>query len=351
MGKNKKKKNHQKRKSNHKKNKEFETTTFLPEAGPGCYIARRDLSPDWVIEWEDVDSREFEDDEIPDVAIDTEEHTLSLCNVQNYTQIAYITVYDTRILDARGRELTQGSTTDNQGNTNKCITFIVLCPSSAFVHLCFLEVPKGRDIIATRIESDVREWQRHPSPTDEHPKKLAFPLEKGPFLCTQSENGTLTHFFSGNLHAIDFACAIGTPLLAVADGTVVEARDSNTLTGVAVSNLFEWNSVLIKIDGGENKDTTRDLEDDPLYVEYVHIQKSLVKAGDRVTKGQVIGASGNVGFSPEPHLHFSAFRSGDPEAPTVRVRFQSTEDDKGFLPEAGNWYDAKGEKPNQCITR
>jgi hypothetical protein len=29
-----------------------------------------------------------------------------------------------------------------------------------------------------------------------------------------------------------------------------------------------------------------------------------------------------VGFSPEPHLHFAAYRSSDPTAPTVRVYFE-----------------------------
>ena len=81
---------------------------------------------------------------------------------------------------------------------------------------------------------------------------------------------------------------------------------------------------------------------DPLYIEYVHIQKSHVKKGARVTRGQVIGTSGSVGFSPEPHLHFTAFRSSDPTAPTVRVRFQGVGDKPAFLPVAGRFYDCSG---------
>jgi hypothetical protein len=338
MGKNTRKKKQRLPKSQAKK---FEPN-FVAEAGPGCYIARRDLSPDWVIEWEDIDPREFEEDEAPDVAVDTEELSLSLCNVQNYTEIAYITIYDTRILDAKGRELKQGSTTDNKGETHKCITFIVICPPCVFAHLCFLDVPTNFDITQLRIESDVRELNQHPNPSDEHPRILGFPLEGGPFLCTQGENGTLTHFFSGNLHAIDFACRVGTPLLAVANGEVVEAKDSNTLTGIAVTNLFEWNSIMIKIDDDTPSEEENRKSEGPLFVEYVHIQKSLVRAGDRVSQGQVIGTSGSVGFSPEPHLHFSAFRSADPEAPTVRVKFQAKDSSTIVLPKAGTWYDSSG---------
>jgi hypothetical protein len=315
---------------------------FLPEAGPGCYITRRDTSPDWMIEWEDVDPEEFEGEEVPDVAIDTEEQTLTLCNIEDFTQIAYITVFETRVLSSKGNELKQGSTTDNQGDTVPCVTFIVLCPPHVFAHLCFLDVPMDQDITQVRIESDVRELNQHPNPSDEYPKKIGFPLSGGPFLCSQGENGELTHFFSGNLHAIDFACPVGTPLLAVEDGVVVEAKDCNTLTGIAVSNLFEWNSIIIQLD--EKVGETQNEKDyaGPLFVEYVHIQKSSVKAGDRVKRGQMIGSSGSVGFSPEPHLHFSAFRSSDPEAPTVRVKFAPLESDDSFLPRAGTWYDATG---------
>ena len=344
MGKSSRKKQ-QKQKSQNKKLDYL--NNFLPQAGPGCYIARRDLAPEWVIEWEDIDPQEFEGDEVPDIAVDTEEQTLSLCNVQNFTQIAYITVYETRILDSKGRELIQGSTTDNNGITNKCITFIVLCPPCVFVHLAYLDVQRDQDITTIRIESDVREWNQHQNPQDEHSLKLGFPLEGGPFLCTQGENGLLTHFFSGNLHAIDFACRIGTPLLAVADGTVLDSKDSNTLTGIAVSNLFEWNSILLKIDGVRVKDG--ESSEEPLFVEYVHIEKSFVKPGDRVTRGQIIGRSGSVGFSPEPHLHFSAFRSSIPTAPTVRVKFQNGESNQDFLPRAGYWYNSKGIVLNKSV--
>jgi murein DD-endopeptidase MepM/ murein hydrolase activator NlpD len=34
-----------------------------------------------------------------------------------------------------------------------------------------------------------------------------------------------------------------------------------------------------------------------------------VKVGDRVKRGDKLCESGGVGFSPEPHLHFTAFRS------------------------------------------
>ncbi len=372
-------------------------SNFLPEAGRGCYIARYDVPNDWMIGWEEVDPNhdEFVGVQVPEIAIDMEEQSLSLCNMESFYQIAYITVYETTVRDTNGIVLTNGSTTDNDGNTSSCSTFIVLCPPHVFAHLCYLDMNDGDDITQVRIESDVREWNQHPNPMDEHSYPISFPVKGGPFLCTQSEGGQLTHFFSGNLHAIDFACPIGTPLLAVADGTVIESNDQNTLTGIAVTNLFQWNSIILQIDEitpidnteenttttttttkiyddtknhnncgsnmmdkcepkeetmmngnmaqmkKEDKSITTIISTNSLFVEYVHIQKSLVTSGDRVQKGQIIGYSGSVGFSPEPHLHFSAFRSSDPTAPTVRVNFESN-DGTLYLPKAGNWYDQNG---------
>lgn len=342
-----------------------------------------------MIEWEDVDPSEFFDDDggmededgcgVPDVAIDTEERTLSVCNIEDHTKVAYVTVYTeeeedqeavgaaaARVIGADGMELTAGSTVDNRGRTSKCITFIVLCPPRVFCHLCYLQVVNGgdiQDLTSLRIESDVSPWRVHPQPEDEHSFRIGFPLgarmdgiglpSNSAYLCTQGEGGHLTHFFSGNQHAIDFRCPVGTELLAVADGIVAEANDQNTLAGIAVTNLFEWNSILLEVE----TTTTSDKKDDPsdgggpLFVEYVHISKSLVKKGDVVKQRQVIGYSGSVGFSPEPHLHFSAFRSKDPEAPTVRVQMES-DDENGspFVPRAGKWYNEKGEVEGVCIT-
>ncbi|KAG7369662.1 peptidase [Nitzschia inconspicua] len=361
---------------------------FVSDAGPGCYIARRDSPnpPSWLIEWEDVDPEEFrgEDDEetaeVPDVAIDTDEQTLSLCNVDTCYKVAYVTVYDIEVVGADGISLTPGSTTDNQGTSSSCITFIVLVPPCVFVHLCYLVIPaEVDDITSLRIESDVSPWQQHPNPNDEHTLRIGFPLGKVPasadivkaspsssalpsYLCTQGEGGELTHFFSGNLHAIDFQCPVGTELLAVADGIVIDVKYDNTLTGIAVTNLYEWNSIILQICKQKDRNDSLPASDDshvdnilehsdgPLFVEYVHIQTSLVQKGDTVKKGQIIGYSGSVGFSPEPHLHFSAFRSSDPKAPTVRVLFDATfaetkdpsDPTTPFLPVAGMWYTAKG---------
>jgi murein DD-endopeptidase MepM/ murein hydrolase activator NlpD len=316
------------RKKTKKKISQTSKRNFVADAGTGCYIVREPNAGN-IIEFENIDAAAYDGENVPDVALDPDDKTLSLCNVDRVSKVAYVTVYETECFGGDFERLQPGSTTDNNGETKSCLTFIVLCPPSMFVHLCYMQTD---DVLSVRIESDVQEWNRHPAPDDSHPQQLGFPLAQGPFLCTQGENGHLTHFMSGNLHALDFRCPVGTPLLAAGDGVVIESRNENSLTGIAVSNLFKWNSILLKLDNDE----------DPLFVEYVHIQSSEVKVGQRVSMGEVIGTSGSVGFSPEPHLHFAAYRSGELDAATVRVLFRA-QDHSSFLPNAGRYYAEEGE--------
>ena len=52
------------------------------------------------------------------------------------------------------------------------------------------------------------------------------------YLCSQSENRTLKHFFPRNFHAINVACPIVIPLHNIAVGVVVEVRGSESHGGV-----------------------------------------------------------------------------------------------------------------------
>lgn len=95
--------------------------------------------------------------------------------------------------------------------------------------------------------------------------------------------------------------AYGVEALAVADGIVVERKDSipENIPGAnsrAVPITLETvggNHVIIDIGGGR-------------YAFYAHLQPGSlkVKLGDKVRRGQALGLVGNSGNSTEPHLHF-----------------------------------------------
>ncbi|QKJ87485.1 Murein DD-endopeptidase MepM [Paramixta manurensis] len=80
---------------------------------------------------------------------------------------------------------------------------------------------------------------------------------------------------------VDFALPMGTPVLAVGDGEVIVSKRSGGAGNyVAIRHGRQY--------------MTR----------YMHMKKLLVKAGDKVKRGDRIGLSGNTGRSTGPHLHY-----------------------------------------------
>jgi murein DD-endopeptidase MepM/ murein hydrolase activator NlpD len=100
--------------------------------------------------------------------------------------------------------------------------------------------------------------------------------------------GTLTSSYGarwGTMHwGIDVANRIGTPIVSAADGVVVEAGPA--------SGFGLWVRV-------EHADGTTTI--------YGHIDRALVKEGQRVKAGQQIATMGNRGHSTGPHLHFEVW--------------------------------------------
>ena len=85
------------------------------------------------------------------------------------------------------------------------------------------------------------------------------------------------------MHAgIDLAGPVGTPIYATADGTVSESGYHNGGYGN-----------LVKLDHGRGIETR-----------YGHMSAILVRAGQRVTRGQMIGRMGSTGRSTGSHLHY-----------------------------------------------
>ena len=83
--------------------------------------------------------------------------------------------------------------------------------------------------------------------------------------------------------------------------------------------------------------------DDGYICEYVHIQKDsvIVKLNERVQRGQIICASGDVGFCAQPHLHLQVQTTQADDAPTIPFAF-CDEQGKAYVPIAGRWYNSAG---------
>jgi murein DD-endopeptidase MepM/ murein hydrolase activator NlpD len=101
--------------------------------------------------------------------------------------------------------------------------------------------------------------------------------------------------FTGKMafhEGLDFSAAMGSPIYAAATGIVRFAARTPDYGN------------LIKIDHGAGLETR-----------YAHASALLVKVGERVKKGQIIGKVGSTGRSTGAHLHFEVRRKGAPLDP------------------------------------
>lgn len=98
---------------------------------------------------------------------------------------------------------------------------------------------------------------------------------------------------------IDFAAPLGSPILAAASGTVIQANFQHDYGNV------------VKVDHGNGHITV-----------YAHSQRLLVKSGQRVNSGQKIALLGSTGRSTGPHLHFEVRVSGVRVDPRRFLRFE-----------------------------
>jgi murein DD-endopeptidase MepM/ murein hydrolase activator NlpD len=93
-------------------------------------------------------------------------------------------------------------------------------------------------------------------------------------------------------YGLDVVAAYGSPVVATADGFVLEVNHDRLL----------GNSVLLKHDGG-------------ITTLYGHLSKTAVRAGQQLKRGDVIGNIGSTGKSIGPHLHYEVRVSGNPVNP------------------------------------
>jgi murein DD-endopeptidase MepM/ murein hydrolase activator NlpD len=142
-------------------------------------------------------------------------------------------------------------------------------------------------------------------PLQEDPT-VASPLQG--FCHPLNGQGWLSQGIRGRTHqgrmeyAYDLATDIGTPVYAMRPGRVIAVQDKYPDTGGGRENIARFNYVWVEHDGGYRS-------------VYIHLQQGFVgnvniKAGDWVEAGQLIGYSGNSGWSTGPHLHLEVQKPG-----------------------------------------
>lgn len=147
-----------------------------------------------------------------------------------------------------------------------------------------------------------------------------------PLRISQSFNGQFSHHSAGSRYAVDIGMLVGTKITAVREGVVIKTRDDYALAGVS-SPYFLDKANLVKI-----------LHQDGTYATYGHLLLGgvNVKVGDKVKAGQVIGLSGNTGYSTGPHLHFVIRYNNRGKTQSVPFKFLQP-NNKSVTPKKGDW--------------
>ncbi|HMU46857.1 MAG TPA: M23 family metallopeptidase [Chitinophagaceae bacterium] len=159
--------------------------------------------------------------------------------------------------------------------------------------------------------------------TDDSPVySLPFEKNKKVFVV----QGYKSWFSHHDMIAIDFKVKKGTKICAARDGVVIATRKNSHRHGLKKEMLSEGNYVFIRHEDGS-------------IAHYWHLNTGdvFIKKGDTVKTGQVIGLSGNTGFSAFPHLHFDVSGFDDNEKFTgLPTRFHTQQGDVYLLP--GRFY-------------
>lgn len=117
------------------------------------------------------------------------------------------------------------------------------------------------------------------------------------FSIIQAYDGAFSHY-GDSACALDFSMPDGTPVYCARDG-VVGSTEAGYVQGGQDRNLG-GNYVLVK-------------HADGTMAEYFHLSPDgvVVREGQSVRAGDLLGYSGHTGFADGPHLHFMVFRAVD----------------------------------------
>jgi len=144
------------------------------------------------------------------------------------------------------------------------------------------------------------------------------------FRIGQAFGGAFSHTAPDSRHAVDISMPVGTPIHAAREGVVMD-----------VARWFSGAGTDVKRDG-PRANFVRILHDDGSMAVYAHLDYEgvVVQPGQQIQRGQLIGRSGNTGFSTGPHLHFVIQLNRDMKLVSVPFEFAGP-NGQTFTPQRG----------------
>ncbi|WP_298420992.1 M23/M56 family metallopeptidase [uncultured Kordia sp.] len=172
--------------------------------------------------------------------------------------------------------------TKSQSKNRSKLTYLLLLPVIALVFMAF------KNSTGTYIPNEFLPVEIEQT-TNSTPS--LFPVQNGSIKSISSKYGvTRKHPKLKNTAphgGIDIKAALGTPVIATADGVILKAKKED-----------KWGNLIV-ISHADGFETW-----------YAHLKGFNIDEGIYVTKGDIIGYVGNTGLSTAPHLHYEVRQHG-----------------------------------------
>jgi murein DD-endopeptidase MepM/ murein hydrolase activator NlpD len=143
---------------------------------------------------------------------------------------------------------------------------------------------------------------------------LPYPEGKS-YVVWQGPGGSFSHNEPGSRYAVDFSLPLGSEVAAARSGTVIAVVQKNPDNKDGEIAPASWgNEVMV-------------LHADGTMAVYAHLTTDGAKVsfGQTIRRGEVIGLSGNSGYSRGPHLHFAILGYEDGQCVSLPFDFLSAD--------------------------
>lgn len=178
--------------------------------------------------------------------------------------------------------------------TNQTFPFVKVCPPKSKTPLFTLELLEGKK----PIFKGSYQWKallENAKHDDAYLYRLPFATNRRIGI-TQGFNESFSHFGISK-YAVDFDMREGDKIYAMRDGIIIDTKDDSNLHGQSKGFVEYANFIKVK-------------HEDNTFCTYSHLKKDgvFVKIGDKIQRGDIIGLSGNTGYTNGPHLHIVVYK-------------------------------------------
>lgn len=156
--------------------------------------------------------------------------------------------------------------------------------------------------------------------------RIPFVAAQGYQILQAADGPIFSHQSVASRYAVDIRMPMGTTVVAARAGYVVEVVSHFADDGKASPEFMD------------KANYVRVLHNDGSWADYFHLMQNSVRVevGQQVSAGEVLGLSGNSGYSTTPHLHFHVQINQNDTIVSLPFQFHNTHDGV-FVPRYQSW--------------